>query len=159
MAIAGLMKAAGEPTDKVKFIPSKGGAPALQDLTAGGISMFTGSPIEARSLADAGKVRILGIMSDERSPAFPDVPTMKESGYNWALTNWFSLCAPKGLPADVKAKVAAAAKEGANSKDVLDALNKRGITPLFDGPEAFSGFADKFAGEAKALLTDLGIAK
>ncbi|MFK7966694.1 MAG: Bug family tripartite tricarboxylate transporter substrate binding protein [Burkholderiaceae bacterium] len=159
MAVAGMLKAVDQPTDKVKFVPSKGGAPALQDLSAGGISMFTGSPIEARSLAEAGKVKVLAIMSEERSPAFPDVPTLKESGVDFALTNWFSLCAPKGLPADVKAKITAAAKEGANSKDVLDALSKRGITPLFDGPEKFASFADKFSGDAKSLLTDLGIAK
>ena len=159
MAIAGLMKTAGQPTDKVKFVPSKGGAPALQALVAGGISMFTGSPIEARSLAEAGEVKILAIMSDDRSPAFPDVPTLAESGYDWSLTNWFSLCAPKGLPDDIKAKVTAAAEKGASSTEVLDALKQRGITPLFDGPEAFAAYASEFAGQAKGLLTDLGIAK
>lgn len=159
MAVAGMMKAVGGAADTVKFIPSKGGAPALQDLVSGGISMFTGSPIEARALADAGEVKILGIMSDERSPAFPDVPTLKESGVDWSLTNWFSLCAPKGLPTEVKAKIETAAKAAHGSAAVQEALAQRGITPLFDGSKAFSAFADEFAGEAKALLTDLGIAK
>lgn len=159
MAVAGMMKAAGGKADTVKFIPSKGGAPALQDLVSGGISMFTGSPIEARALADAGEVKILGIMSDERSPAFPDVPTLKENGIDWSLTNWFSLCAPKGLPDDVKAKVEAAAQKAHASAAVQDALAQRGITPVFDGSKAFSAFASGFAQEAKTLLTDLGIAK
>jgi len=159
MAVAGMMKAAGGKADTVRFIPSKGGAPALQDLVSGGISMFTGSPIEARALADAGEVKILAIMSDERSPAFPDVPTLKESGVDWSLTNWFSLCAPKGLPDDVKAKIEAAAKEAHGSAAVQDALAQRGITPLFDGSEAFSSFAGEFSGQANTLLTDLGIAK
>lgn len=159
MAVAGMMKSTGASVDAVKFIPSKGGAPALQDLVSGGISMFTGSPIEARALADAGEVKILGIMSEERSPAFPDVPTLKESGIDWALTNWFSLCAPKGLPDDVKLKVESAAKAAHASPAVQDALAQRGITPLFDGSRAFSAFASEFAGEAKELLTDLGIAK
>lgn len=43
MALAGMLTAAGEPADKVNFIPSKGGAPALQDLVSGGLTMFTGS--------------------------------------------------------------------------------------------------------------------
>ena len=159
MAVAGMMKAAGGAVDAVQFIPSQGGAPALQDLVAGGISMFTGSPIEARALADAGEVRILGIMSDQRSPAFPDVPTLKESGIDWSLTNWFSLCAPKGLPEDVKSKIEAAAVKGHSSAGVQDALAQRGITPLFDGSEAFSAYATEFSGEAKSLLTDLGLAK
>lgn len=159
MAVAGMMKTAGASASTVKFIPSKGGAPALQDLVSGGISMFTGSPIEARALAEAGEVKILAIMSDERSPAFPNVPTLKENGVNWSLANWFSLCAPKGLPSDVKVKVEAAAKAAHRSAAVREALAQRGITPLFDGSARFSSFAVKFAGEAKALLTDLGIAK
>lgn len=159
MAIAGMMKEVGGDVNTVQFIPSQGGAPALQDLVAGGISMFTGSPIEARALADAGEVKILAIMSDERSPAFPDVPTLKESGVDWALTNWFSLCAPAGLPDDVKAKVEAAAQEAHASAAVQDALAQRGITPLFDGSEAFSAYATSFAGDAKSLLTDLGLAQ
>lgn len=159
MAVAGMMKQSGGGVDTVRFIPSQGGAPALQDLVAGGISMFTGSPIEARALADAGEVKILGIMSDERSPAFPDVPTLKESGVDWSLTNWFSLCAPSGLPDDVKAKVEAAAQKAHGSAEVQDALAQRGITPLFDGSAAFSSYATSFAGEAKSLLTDLGLAK
>ena len=159
MAIAGLMREAGGDVDMVRFIPSQGGAPALQDLVAGGISMFTGSPIEARALADAGEVRILAIMSDERSPAFPDVPTLKENGVDWSLTNWFSLCAPAGLPENVRARVEAAAREAHGSTEVQDALAQRGITPLFDGSEAFSSYATDFAGDAKSLLTDLGLAK
>ncbi len=159
MAVAGMMREAGAAVDTVRFIPSQGGAPALQELVAGSIDMFTGSPIEARALASAGEVTILAIMSEERSPAFPDVPTLAESGIDWALSNWFSLCAPAGLPDDVKATIEAAAAEAHASDAVQEALGERGITPLFDGSEGFSAFAAEFAGEAASLLTDLGIAE
>jgi tripartite-type tricarboxylate transporter receptor subunit TctC len=121
--------------------------------------MFTGSPVEARALADAGEVKILGIMSDERSPAFPDVPTLKENGLDWSMANWFSLCAPSGLPADVKAKIEAAAEKAHAAVEVQEALAQRGITPLFDGSETFTAFAAGFSQDAKALLTDLGLAE
>ena len=75
------------------------------------------------------------------------------------MSNWFSLCAPAGLPDDVKAKVEEAAKTAHASAEVQDALAQRGITPVFDGPEAFSEFATSFSGEAKELLTELGLAK
>lgn len=149
MAAAGMMKSAGAPVDSLRFIPSQGGAPALQDLLAGGISVFTGSPIEASALAGAGEVKILAVMADERSPAFPDVPTLKESGTDWSMSNWFSLCAPAGLPDDVKVKIEDAAKVAHASPAVQDALAQRGITPTFDGSEAFSAFASGFAEEAK----------
>jgi len=159
MAVAGMMKAAGGSSDTVKFIPSKGGAPALQDLVSGGIDMFTGSPIEARALADAGEVKILAIMADERSSAFPDTPTLKEEGVNWSLQNWFSLCAPKGLPTEIKSKIEAAAASAHKSAAVRDALAQRGITPIFDGSVEFAKFASEFSVDAKSILTDLGLAK
>ncbi|MFV0334558.1 MAG: Bug family tripartite tricarboxylate transporter substrate binding protein [Tropicimonas sp.] len=159
MATAGVLKALGEPVDKIDFIPSKGGAPALQDMVSGGLNLFTGSPVEAKALADAGEVKILAVMSDERSPAFPDVPTLKESGLDFSIANWFSLCGPAGIPEDVVAKIAAAAEE-AHGKDVVqDALAQRGITPYFDGPADFSDFAAGFADEAGELLGELGLVK
>lgn len=159
MATAGLMKSIGEPVDKIRFIPSKGGAPALQDMVSGGLNLFTGSPVEAKALAEAEEVRILGIMSDERSPAFPDVPTLKESGVDFSISNWFSLCAPAGLPEDVTAKIAAAAEEAHATATVQDALAQRGITPYFDGPEEFQSFAAGFTEEAGGLLGELGLVK
>jgi tripartite-type tricarboxylate transporter receptor subunit TctC len=57
----------------VRWVPSQGAAPALQEV-AGGITTFSGSPGEAKSLADGGRVRVLALMADERSPAFPGCP-------------------------------------------------------------------------------------
>lgn len=157
MAAAGFSRALGEPVSKIDFIPSKGGAPALQDLVSGGLNLFTGSPVEAKALSDAGQVRILGVMADERSSAFPDVPTLKESGVDFSISNWFSLCAPAGLPEDITAAVTEAAEEAHASATVQDALAQRGITPYFDGPAEFSTFATGFASEAGNLLKELGL--
>ena len=160
LAISGLQKAAGLAPDRVQWIPSQGGAPALQDLLAGGITFFTGSPVEAKSLLSAGEVRTLAIMSEERAPAFPDIPTVKEaSGLDWTLSNWFSLVGPKGLPDEIVAKLVEAGKKAHESKEVREALAARGITPLWDGPEAFKTFADTFTVTAAELLGDLGLKK
>ncbi|MEZ5844315.1 MAG: tripartite tricarboxylate transporter substrate binding protein [Hyphomicrobiaceae bacterium] len=160
MAIAGLTKAAGMPADQVKFVPSQGGAPALQDLVAGGLTMVTASPIEAKALSEAGSVRILATMDEKRLSSFPNVPTVKEAtGLDWSLVNWFSFCAPKGLSPDILAKLADAGGKAHASAMVQDPLKKRGITPVWDGPVAFKAFAAKFATTAAALLKDLGLAK
>lgn len=160
IALAGFLEAAGIETNRIQWIPSKGGAPALQDLVAGGITFFSGSPIEAKALLAAGEVRTLAIMMDERSSAFPDVPTLKEAaGLDWSFLNWFSLVAPKGLDPDVKAKILAAGKKAHSSEKVQETLAKRGITPLWDGPEKFKAFADEFTVTAANLLKDLGLAK
>lgn len=160
MAIAGVAKAAGEPADKVKFVPSQGGAPALQDLVAGGLTMVTASPIEAQSLADAGEVKVLAVLDSDRLSSFPDVPTLKEAtGLDFELKNWFALCAPEGLPDDVVATLEEAGAAAHAGEAVQSALKERGITPVWDGSQSASAFAADFSSTANELLTDLGIAK
>lgn len=160
MAVAGMAQAAGESADKVKFVPSQGGAPALQDLVAGGITMFTGSPIEAQALADAGEVRVLAVMDSDRLSSFPDVPTLQEAtGLDFELKNWFALCAPAGLPDDVVAVLEDAGKTAHAGEAVQSALAQRGITPVWDGSQSATDFANGFSNTAGSILTELGIAK
>jgi tripartite-type tricarboxylate transporter receptor subunit TctC len=159
MAIAGLSKAAGVAADQVRWVPSQGGAPALQEVGAGGITLFSGSPAEAKALADAGQVRILALMSDTRSPAFPDVTTLKEAGVNWSFTNWFALVAPKNLPAAVRERLTAAAAKAHASAQVQDLLKQRGFVPRWSGPDEGRAFANGFSVTARDILVDLGLAK
>lgn len=160
LAIAGLCKSAGLSADHVKYVPSQGGAPALNDLAAGGLSMTTTSPIEARALADAGKVVVLATMGGERLSSFPDVPTLKEAtGLDWQFVNWFSLVLPKGVPGDVRTKLIAAAQKAHASPEVRKPLQDRGITPVWESPEEFKAFAARFGATAAELLKDLGLAK
>jgi tripartite-type tricarboxylate transporter receptor subunit TctC len=160
LAIGGMTKAMGLPADQVKFVPSTGGAPALNDLAAGGLSMVTASPIEAKALHDAGKVKVLTVMDSQRLASFPDVPTLKEAtGIDWELINWFALVMPKGVPADARAKLIAAATKAHARADVQQPLKDRGITPKWETPEQFAAFAKKYAETSSGLLKDLGLAK
>lgn len=159
MAIAGLTKAAGLGADRLKWVPSQGGAPALNDVVAGGVTTFSGSPAEAKVLADAGRVRVLALMSDQRSPAFPDIPTIKESGIDWTFSNWFALVAPNNLPAPVKARLTEAAAKAHASPEVQNPLKERGFVPQWSGSEQGRTFANNFSVTAKTLLVDLGLAK
>jgi tripartite-type tricarboxylate transporter receptor subunit TctC len=160
MAIAGLLASQGMETDRIKWIPSRGGAPALKDLTAGGITMFTGSPIEGKALIEAGQVRALAVMGPTRSPVFPDVPTVKEAvGSDWTYENWFAFIGPKGLPPEIVKRLAEAGAKAHASAEVQDAMKARGVQPLWDGPEAFATFAAEFEVKAAGILRRLGLAK
>jgi tripartite-type tricarboxylate transporter receptor subunit TctC len=159
IALGGLLKAAGLEVDRVRWVPSQGGAPALQDLAAGGITMFTGSPVEAKAMLDAGRARTLAIMADERSGSFPGVPTLKENKIDWTYQNWFALVAPKGVPADRRAKLADALKRAMARADVQDGLKGRGIQPVWDEPGIFAEYLKGFVARGEAVLTDLGLAK
>ncbi|WP_205083208.1 Bug family tripartite tricarboxylate transporter substrate binding protein [Paracraurococcus ruber] len=159
LAAAGLCRALGLEADRIRWIPSNGGAPALQDLVAGGIGVFTGSPIEAQSLAAAGRVKVLAVMGEQRLSTMPEVPTLRETGLSWAYANWFSLVAPRGIPAPVRETLLAAAQRAHARPEVQDQLKARGIVPVWDGPEGFSAFVRGFAETSAALLRDLGLAK
>jgi tripartite-type tricarboxylate transporter receptor subunit TctC len=159
LAAAGMCRALGLEADRIRWVPNTGGAPALQDLVAGGISVFTGSPGEALSLTAAGRVRVLAVMAEERMAALPDVPTLRESGLDWSYANWFSLVAPRNVPARARAALLAVAERAHARGEVREQMRARGITPVWDGPEAFRAFAARFGETSAALLRDLGLAR
>jgi tripartite-type tricarboxylate transporter receptor subunit TctC len=159
VAMGGLFKAAGIAPDQARWVPSNGGAPALQDVMAGGITMFTGSPVEAKSLIEAGRVRTLAMMTDQRAGAFPDVPTTKEQKVDWVYSNWFALVGPHGIPDDRKQKLYDAAKRAMELPGVQDPLKARGIQPVWDAPGEFDKYLVDFVAKGTAVLKDLGLAR
>ena len=159
VAAGGLMKAAGLPADQIRWVPSNGGAPALQDLAAGGISAFTGSPIEAKAMLDGGRVRTILLMTEERHPNFPDVPSAKEAGLDWTYQNWFAIAAPKGVPADRRKILYEAAERTMKREDVRKGMADRGITPVWDTPAELQDYVKTFGERGNAVLKELGLAK
>ncbi|MGE7473059.1 Bug family tripartite tricarboxylate transporter substrate binding protein [Bosea sp. NPDC003192] len=159
IASGGLMKAAGLPADQIRWVPSNGGAPALQDLAAGGITAFTGSPIEAKAMLDGGRVRTILMMTEERHPNFPDVPSAKEAGLDWTYQNWFAIAAPKGVPADRRKILYEAAERTMKREDVRKGMADRGITPVWDTPAQLQDYVKTFSERGNGVLKELGLAK
>jgi len=126
LAMAGWLKAIGLSPKAIKWIPSKGAAPALQDLMAGGIEMSTCSLPEAATLIEAGRVRPLAIMADKRDPKFPDVPTLKEIGINWSCGAWRGIAAPKGTSSQIVAVLEKALSKVNKSDDFIKFMKNRG---------------------------------
>ena len=123
------------------------------EVMSGGITMFTGSPVEALSLLEAGRVRTLAVMLDERSETFPDAPTVKEAiGKNWSYANWFALVAPKGIDAEARDILYQAAARANARPEVQSSLKERGITPVWDAPGEFDAFAADFTAKARSVL-------
>ena len=159
IAAGGLLKAAGIEADRLRWVPSQGGAPALQDLAAGGLTVFTGSPIEAKPLLEAGKVRTIALMAEERPATFPDIATTKESGIDWTYQNWFALVGPKGIPQDRRQKLFEAAQRAMARSEVQAAMKARGITPVWDKPGEFDAYVQRFVERGTAVLKDLDVIK
>lgn len=84
-------------------VPFTGGAPSLQALLAGTVQLAVLAPEEMAGLAQAGEVRPLCVASAERLPGLPDVPTLRELGWNVIVENMKGLNAPAGLPDEIYA--------------------------------------------------------
>ena len=115
-------------------IPYKGGGQAIGDVIAGHVPMAMTSVQVAKSLVESGRIKALGVTSAARSPALPDVPTLKEAGMRAAeveLGFWYGVFGPKGMPNDVKAKLEQAVATVMSDPRVRERLAKLDITPGF----------------------------
>ena len=121
---------------KMKHIPYKGAAPALNDLLAGQIQLvFTSLPSVAGQIK-AGTLRGLAVTSTRRSPAFKDLPTMAEAGYPALTTNaWFAIFAPGGTPAAVVRQLNADILAVLQEKDVVDKFAAQGAEVATSSPQ------------------------
>jgi tripartite-type tricarboxylate transporter receptor subunit TctC len=91
---------------KVNYIPYKGGAPAALDTMAGHVNATIITLAAVSEQIKAGKLRALAVTTNYRSPVFPEVPTMAESGYpDVNIESWQGLLAPKGTPVAVLEKI------------------------------------------------------
>lgn len=84
---------------QARHIPYKGGAPAMMAVLAGDVDFYLDTPTLPKAQAEAGKARLLATSSAERLASLPDVPTLKESGYEpLVMKTWFGLFVPAGTP-------------------------------------------------------------
>ena len=120
----------------VVHVPYKGSAGAITDLIGGRVQATVAAIQTIAGQASAGNVRLLAILSDERSSAFPDVPTMKELGHPGIVVDtWYGVFAPAGTPAPVIARLNSEVNVALLAPEVRDVLAKQGLTPVIDLPD------------------------
>jgi tripartite-type tricarboxylate transporter receptor subunit TctC len=136
-------------------IPYKGGGPVMTDLLGNQVDASFMNINTALPQIKAGKLRALGITSTARSPVLPDVQTMDELGIKGVqVYSWQAVAAPKGLPADIKAKLHAGIVKTLNAPDVKPKLLEQGFEIVANTPEQFTAFqASEFA-RWKKVITD-----
>lgn len=98
LVAAMVMQAAGEDPTAVKYIPYDAGGKAMAALLSGEIQALSTGFSEAVDLANAGEVKIIGVTSNERVPAYAGARTMKEQGIDTTFVNWRGFFAAPGLP-------------------------------------------------------------
>jgi tripartite-type tricarboxylate transporter receptor subunit TctC len=111
-------------------LPNKGGGAAItNDLVTGDAHVALVNAASSLGVIRAGQVRALAIMSDQRLPEYPDVPTLVEFGYSNAKGLWSALYAPAATPHEVLEIIRAAAEQALKSEPVTSAFAKQVIKP------------------------------
>jgi len=120
-----MLMAAGINPNRVKFIPTQGGAaPAITELLGGHVDAVVCSYPEIAAQVDAGKVRTIAVFSDERVPLYPNIPTLKEQGINVTGGTWRGFAVPLKTPDYVITTLTNALKKITASKEFVDFMNK-----------------------------------
>ena len=112
---------------RLRHVPYKGVAPALNDVLGGQLPIVFASLPSALPHVRSGKLRALAVSGAQRSPALPDVPAIAESvpGYNGTL--WIGLFAPTGLPADVQTTLQDGTRKALAMPDLREKLEQQGV--------------------------------
>ena len=128
---------------KMVHVPYKGGAgPAMTGLLGGEVHLAFVTFSSSVNFAKAGKLRMLGVVSPDRVPAMPDVPTMKEQGFpSMTVGSWQGVFVPKGTPQNVQKKLFDVSQDTMKNPEVAKRLGEAGINVvLSESPAAFRKF-------------------
>jgi tripartite-type tricarboxylate transporter receptor subunit TctC len=135
---------------KLRHLPTNGGGPALTALLGNNAAVLVSSVSAALAQIKAGKARPLALFGAARSKALPDVPTLKESGYDVEYYLWVGLFAPKATPENVVTYLRQVLNTAAHSEQFKSALANLGQElDYMDMPE----FAAFWAADTKRIET------
>ncbi len=109
---------------KLRFIPYRGSAPALQGLLAGDVDLMFDNLGVSLPLVEAGQLNLLAVASTRRLPSLPDVPTIAEMLPGFEAVAWYAIVAPPGTPASITEKINADVNEALRQAEMQDRLKK-----------------------------------
>ena len=118
---------------KLRHVPYRGSAPALQGLVAGDVDVMFDNLGVSLALVQAGKLKLLAVASTERLPALPNVPTMAETLPGFEAVAWYGIVAPPKTPKNIIDKINADVNEALRQPEVQEQLKKLSAV-TFGGP-------------------------
>jgi len=123
---------------KATHVPYKGTGPAVTDLVAGNVDMLVAGTEALMPHVKSGRLRALAVTTAQRLPAYPDIPSVAESGLpDYDVVAWHGLIAPKGLPPAVLAKINGVLNAGLKAPELVAQLEPTGVSPAGGTPEQF----------------------
>ena len=140
-------------------VPYKGTAPALTDLVSGQIQLLADPMLSSLPLAQAGKIKALGITSLKRMDVAPNIPTVEESGgmKGFEFVSWYGLWAPKNLPADVSANLSSDLAKVMARPEVKERLSAMGFNPIGSDSAQFAKYVTDEMAKYSKIINDAKI--
>jgi tripartite-type tricarboxylate transporter receptor subunit TctC len=139
-------------------VPYKGGAPAITAVISGEADFNFGPMAATTSFVKAGRLKAIAVSGSKRSQAFPNVPTVIESGVpGFVVIGWFGLMAPAGTPKGIVERLHAATVKAVNSPDTRQQLIQTGADPAPNSPEEFRKFVRTEYERYGKLIREAGI--
>lgn len=136
------------------IVTYEGGGELALNVLNGTLDIGVGEAIELQSQIEAGQIRLLAIFGSERSEHFPDVPTVKESGYDVVVQKFRGFAAPKGLAPSVIEAWERGVEGLLMNPEYLRVSAM--LSPAYMSHNEYARFIDEFASEAEAYLRDTG---
>jgi tripartite-type tricarboxylate transporter receptor subunit TctC len=143
---------------KMVHVPYKAGSLALPDLLSGNIALTFSTTVTSSELIKAKRVQPLAVTTAARIPAFPEIPTVAESGlagYDFSL--WLGFAAPAGTPLVIVDQLAAALSTVVQMKDTRDALLAQSVEPQSSTPQALAQKMREDVARYAKLIKDSGV--
>ena len=125
---------------RILHVPYKGAGPSMIDLISGQAQLSFLAWSTAGPHVRAGKLRVLGITSQRRASALPDLPAIAETLPGFDLANWYGLAGPRGMPRAVITKLSVETKSVLADAELRAMFEKEAIDILGGSPEAFGEF-------------------
>jgi tripartite-type tricarboxylate transporter receptor subunit TctC len=122
---------------RFQYIPYKGSGESVNAVMSGQVTMTIADPPPVVGPLKGGRVRGLAVTSAKRHPAFPDLPTMAESGVDIEVTLWTAFLAPAGTPAPIVRRVRDEVVRVVKLPEVRERFAGMGIDPVANTPEEF----------------------
>jgi tripartite-type tricarboxylate transporter receptor subunit TctC len=141
---------------QLRHLPTAGGGPALTAILGNNSQVLVSSIAAANAQMKAGKLRALASFGGKRSPSLPNVPTMKELGYDIEYYLWVGLFAPKGTPANVITTWREASKKAVATEEFKKAIANLGQDIAYMDQPEFRAFWDADAKRIEAAVQSIG---
>jgi tripartite-type tricarboxylate transporter receptor subunit TctC len=143
---------------QITHVPYRGVAPVVTDALGGHVAVGWVTPAAVVGHVQAGKLIALAVAERQRSKLFPDVPTLIELGYkNVDVSAWMGLLGPKGLPAEITAKLNSNLNDILKMPDVVSKMNALGIEPVGGDPAALASQVATDNERFAKLIKEFGI--